>query len=284
MNFEDLFSLAVLLRSCVLGTAPSRFRIVRRATNGGVAAARNDGFKAVSTDSDYVAFLDNDDLWNPSALQILLDALKPEPAWSAVIGRCRLIDAAGMSVEDAELEGRCLRRTACVNGRIENLSGESPLDFNSLILQNPIMTPGMALIRREVLHAVTENGLVFDQQLAPCDDWDIWLRLSRQGAIGFENKPVLEYRRHASNASRKATRMGLAARRLRWKTFRQSPTIEEKKILATAYGAWWRQLRVDRLRYGFAALRRMALAESARLFALTALNIVDELKTRLMFQ
>jgi hypothetical protein len=78
--------------------------------------------------------------------------------------------------------------------------------------------------------------------------------------------------------------MGLAARRLRWKTFRQSPTIEEKKILATAYGAWWRQLRVDRLRYGFAALRRMALAESARLFALTALNIVDELKTRLMFQ
>jgi glycosyltransferase involved in cell wall biosynthesis len=261
----------------------ARFRVVRRATNGGVGAARNEGFQAFRAGADYVTFLDNDDVWHPNTLQILIESLLAEPAWSAVIGRCALIDENGTSVKDVQLEERCFRRLMCVNGNIQSGVGESPLDFASLILQNPIMTPGMALMRNRALDAVAEEGLVFDQKLAPCDDWDIWLRLSRHGPIGLANQRVLDYRRHSSNASRKATRMGLAARRLRWKTFRQSKNIEERKHVANAYAAWWRHIRIERLRYGIAALRRMALIESARMFGLTAVNAIDELRTRVMF-
>lgn len=44
--------------------------------NAGVAAARNAGLKAVSADTDYIAFLDSDDIWAPAHLSTAVNALE----------------------------------------------------------------------------------------------------------------------------------------------------------------------------------------------------------------
>ncbi|MBM4122365.1 MAG: glycosyltransferase family 2 protein [Nitrospira sp.] len=52
----------------------SQVRYFRRASNGGQAAARNDGARL--SDSAYLAFLDQDDLWEPTFLEETLPLLQ----------------------------------------------------------------------------------------------------------------------------------------------------------------------------------------------------------------
>lgn len=52
----------------------ARFRLVRQA-NGGLGSARNTGVRHIAPTSDYLAFLDSDDLLPPDAYQTMVDAL-----------------------------------------------------------------------------------------------------------------------------------------------------------------------------------------------------------------
>lgn len=49
-------------------------RIMTR-PNGGVAAARNTGLDAVAPDTDYIAFLDSDDIWSPGHIASAVESL-----------------------------------------------------------------------------------------------------------------------------------------------------------------------------------------------------------------
>ncbi len=51
-----------------------QLRIIER-PNGGPGAARNTGLDAIDPSTDYVAFLDSDDIWQPDHLQHAVDAL-----------------------------------------------------------------------------------------------------------------------------------------------------------------------------------------------------------------
>jgi succinoglycan biosynthesis protein ExoW len=53
---------------------PFNLRLIEQ-PNGGVGAARNTGLRNVSTATDYIAFLDSDDIWNPDHLAAALSAL-----------------------------------------------------------------------------------------------------------------------------------------------------------------------------------------------------------------
>ena len=54
-----------------------RVRIIER-PNGGPGAARNTGLDAVDPSTDFVAFLDSDDIWQPDHLQQAIDAMGQE--------------------------------------------------------------------------------------------------------------------------------------------------------------------------------------------------------------
>jgi len=66
----------------VLGFQQARY--VRRAENGGQAAARNDGARLAR--GEYLAFLDQDDLWEPTFLEETLATLRTNP--NAAVVHC----------------------------------------------------------------------------------------------------------------------------------------------------------------------------------------------------
>src|SRR5438045_3408144 len=68
----------------------NRIVVVSQA-NAGVAVARNRGFERSNRSHQYVLFLDADDVWEPNALELLVNALESEPSLVASHGLVRTL-------------------------------------------------------------------------------------------------------------------------------------------------------------------------------------------------
>ncbi len=142
-------------------------------------------------------FLDHDDLWETDALDVLVGALEVHPVAVAASGLSRVIDERDQWVEPGELETWGRHRLGISGHRLVPWSPRDPTTLDVLAYQNYICTPGQVLIRRAAF--ATIGG--FDPACSPCDDRDMWLRLSLLGEITFVDRVVLNWRKHSGNQS-----------------------------------------------------------------------------------
>jgi len=145
--------------------------------NGGQASARNRGLREAR--GQFIAYLDDDDIWPPDKLEWQAEALRADDELPVVYGR-----AVFLGEEAAESPGP---ETAAA-GTIRD-------DF---CVANHIRSLGQSLIRAEALRAV--DG--FDVAIRGADDWDLWLRMSEKGRFQYSGRVALYYRLHEDNASR----------------------------------------------------------------------------------
>jgi glycosyltransferase involved in cell wall biosynthesis len=158
-----------------LGPLSTHVRYLR-IDHGGAASARNAGIAIAR--GELFLFLDDDDFLEPRALPRLVAAVAPGPMWAA--GRFRYVDQTG-----AHLPGA--RGTSFDSGDI----------YEAIIPTNLLGGPSCVLIRKEALRRV---GL-FDQSLAPAEDYDLWLRLAAEYPIGAVPGEVASYRLHSDRLS-----------------------------------------------------------------------------------
>jgi glycosyltransferase involved in cell wall biosynthesis len=189
-----------------------RIRVAEGA-NGGVAAARNEGYALTDKRSAFVIYLDNDDVWEPDALETLVDVLDAHPEYAASHSLARCIDEHGRPTIDDDLEERLRERTGFRGGRQVALETRDPTTFADLAYHNWVTTPGTQLTRREVIELI--GG--FDGETTPADDWDMAIRVSRSGDIGYVDRPLLLWRRHADAQSFASPHYGRAHLRVRKK-------------------------------------------------------------------
>jgi glycosyltransferase involved in cell wall biosynthesis len=159
---------------------PYRDRIVYlKQENGGVSSARNAGIRAAR--SEWLAFLDGDDMWLPDYLESQLAALRADPGIDMVFGNAILFG-------DTSQAGRCTTDFSPVGGEITFLkavAGECTIAY-------------CAVVRRAI---VIEAGM-FDTRLHGSEDFNLWLRVLKAGArIAHQNKPLYRYRRREGSAT-----------------------------------------------------------------------------------
>ena len=157
--------------------------VVIRQHNGGLAAARNRGLHAAL--GDYVIFLDADDRLLPGAIDTGVRALAANPGCAMAYGRCVMMAADGQLWPTPEVP--TVR------------SGHHA----ALLQTNLIWTPAIAIFRRQAVVAI--GG--FRQGFDGAADYDLYLRLSRDGAIHDHGGTVAGYRRHPASMSGRAGRM-----------------------------------------------------------------------------
>jgi glycosyltransferase involved in cell wall biosynthesis len=137
------------------------------APTAGLAIARNTGIRA-STD-EWIAILDDDDVWHPDKLRTQLTA-------------ALVFDQDAVSCEHS-FSGPGLEKFKYPPG---NLSLR-----DALILENYFSGGSAAIFRRTAYDSV--NG--FDERLFACEDHDFWRRLSLNNKMMIVAEPLLEIRR-----------------------------------------------------------------------------------------
>jgi glycosyltransferase involved in cell wall biosynthesis len=146
--------------------------------NQGMSAARNRGIAEAR--GDFIALLDDDDLWPPDKLQTQVEAMRAHPGAVLVHGRAALLKPDGSTY--------ILAKPTYPSGAV----------YEQIREHCWVMSPGQALIRTHVLRKV--GG--FDPGLWATDDWDLYIKLARQGEFLFVDRVCLFYRMHSENASR----------------------------------------------------------------------------------
>ena len=157
--------------------------------NRGVSAARNVGIRRAG--GDWLAFLDSDDLWLPSKLQLQMRALAGQPTM--------------LVCHTDEMWFRNGRR---VNPKRKHAKHGGWIFEHCLPLC--CMSPSSIVIHREVFERV---GL-FDESLPVCEDYDLWLRLSARYPVRLVDEMLVhKYGGHADQLSR--SRWGMDRFRIR---------------------------------------------------------------------
>lgn len=158
--------------------ADNRIRVVSRAVSGGPAAAANDGISVAR--HEIIARLDSDDLMSPTRFQKQLQALQSAPESVLVGSKTILIDDSGEPIGTPQQPcGTDIRR--------------------DLLLQNVVPHSTFMFRKADALAA----GM-YDAQLRQMEDYDFLLRMARRGPVSMICEPLVHYRVHPHQTSKKA--------------------------------------------------------------------------------
>ena len=143
------------------------------------AAARNRGLAATS--GPLVAFLDADDLWLPAKLARQVAALAAEPEAGLCYTPARFVDVA--------------RRPLPIRKPPQTIAG----DVFPTLARGNVLILASVLVRRACLDQVG----AFDAALPVlgCEDWDLWLRVTRRWPVAVVDEELTLYRVHAGNTA-----------------------------------------------------------------------------------
>jgi glycosyltransferase involved in cell wall biosynthesis len=178
-----------------------RLRVVRNATPLGGGGARNAGVAASC--GNYIAFLDDDDIFLPGKLEVQIRRLAGAPGSPAV--SCSFLVRRRDSGEDAAVILR------------------PPSDREELLRANILGGASVCIVLAESFRKV--GG--FDERLPSCQDWDLWLKLHALGPIMVCPEPLVRYSFHDEGqitGNRRAEYLGKRRVHLRYVKEMSSPT------------------------------------------------------------
>lgn len=159
----------------------SRIRLIRLQENVGAARARNIGISQAS--GEFVAFLDSDDQWDPDYLDCQVRSMDEN-------GRQAVLSYVGAWFKDAGT-GQTRRRVPRHGG---DISG-------AMLWTNVVGNCSRVMVRSAALEAA--GG--FDPDLVPSEDWDLWLRISRLGAVVPVKRILVRYLEHTGSLQANAS-------------------------------------------------------------------------------
>lgn len=165
-----------------LGEVAARLglRYLRQAPSG-LSAARNAGARAAQT--DWVAYLDDDDVWHPERIEAQLRALQESPDVVAVCTGGWYMDAEGLAFGEG---------------------WGAPAASSRQMISYDAIPPRITtlLIRRDAYWAAGGCRTAME----PAEDNDLIQRLLQQGEFANVDRQLVGYRRHLGNVTQRGLR------------------------------------------------------------------------------
>ncbi|CAG4918463.1 MULTISPECIES: glycosyltransferase family A protein [Acidithrix] len=133
--------------------------------NGGPSKARNHGIELAS--ESWLAFLDGDDIWHPKKLELQIEASRQNPDLQII--------ATDWSREISKLD--------------DHIKSQRRYFAEDIAILNRFQT-STVMMKRELARSI--NG--FDSELDSAEDWDMWLRATKDRYSLVLGAPLVFYR------------------------------------------------------------------------------------------
>lgn len=147
---------------------------------GNPSVLRNYGIK--KSNGLFIAFLDNDDIWLKKKLEEQINLLNSQNSLS-------LVYSVSKSFGDVNI--------LSPNFEILPLPFKAAYNRKDLLAKGNPVTCSTVITKKELL----EKAGGFDETTGFLDDYDLWIRLSEYGPLGFVPQVHTLYRMHAKQAS-----------------------------------------------------------------------------------
>ncbi|SEM44604.1 glycosyltransferase family 2 protein, partial [Olivibacter domesticus] len=161
-----------------------RIKYIHNDTNKGLFCARTAALNASL--GRYVAILDSDDIAMPGRLSIQYDFMERNPAVALCGSNAVVIDSDGKIIDKA------------VNKRkLKKANFKAELFFTNIFVNSS------AIFRKDI--ALQVGGY---REMAPVEDYDLFVRIAEKHAIYVFNQAFVYYRRHDNNISTRQSKVG----------------------------------------------------------------------------
>ena len=154
-----------------------RIHLINHSKNRGASAARNAGITA--SKGKYIAFLDDDDEWLPEKLAKQVQIFE------------NLSDKTGLIYSGFHFISQ---RTGAI---LKTVSPQQKGDLYKTLLRRNLISTVTSLIKKDCFRIAG----TFDQSLPSCQDWDLWIRISKHFHLDFVPDPLAKVYLHGEQIS-----------------------------------------------------------------------------------
>jgi hypothetical protein len=152
--------------------AGNKIKYINHEKNKGLAAARNTGIRIAN--GKYIAYLDDDDIFYPWHLEVLVNFLESNEFKVAFTEACR-------AYQTKENDKYIITK--------RDIPYSSDFDEDQILINN--MIPVLCVMHEK--SCLEEVGL-FDENLTTHEDWDLWIRMSRKFRFAHIEHLTCEFR------------------------------------------------------------------------------------------
>lgn len=147
--------------------------------NAGPAATRNRGIR--ESKGDFIAFLDSDDAWLPDKLEKQMPLFYRDAAVGVVYSQRTTIDEEGRAVT----------------------TGYRPRLYGGMVLDRLYVDNFVCMSSVVMRRAVCDRVGLIDESLRMSEDFDYWLRVACFFPFAYVDEPLVRYRVHTGQVSKK---------------------------------------------------------------------------------
>ena len=159
--------------------------------SGGPSKPRNKGI--IESKGQYIAFLDDDDEWLPRKLEEQMNLF-----FRSNSSKLGFVGCYGYVISKNKK-------------RIEKTKTSNSF-FKDMLRKNRILTPTSILVKREVFNKVG----VFDEKLRLWEDWEMWIRISKEYKFGILKEVLYKYCQHPQTLSKEIISKSESAKYLKY--------------------------------------------------------------------
>lgn len=182
-----------------------RIKVINFKNDGIIAKSRNQGI--MQSVGEYIAFLDDDDLWCPDKLELQIKYLEEHPEFDLVYSN-------GLIIDEHE------NKKGLFNELWRGKTGQVFLD----LLYRNFVSVLTVIMKKEIFETI---GLLNeDPSMRAAEDYEYWLRASLKFNFGYIDKPLALYRIHSESLSKTINEPLLKQKTLQ--SFILKPEVPEK--------------------------------------------------------
>lgn len=174
-------------------------RYIPNHKNSGAQYSRNHGI--LESCGEYIAFLDDDDIWMPTKLEKQIALMKEKNAG--------VVFCNGLRFYNNDLNDTKLYQQLFIS--------DEPVTYELELRGDRIGSTSHPLIRRDCL---AKSGL-FDIDMPARQDYEMWLRLCKYYEVWGINEPLFYYRYHSGDRITKSYKKEIKSYQLLWDKYKK---------------------------------------------------------------